>query len=79
MAASYTCDGCGAGVKKPEIVGHVIKREYCEACATKAKDFLDAEELLRDACHHQFLGARTTLINTISEGGFKLPDVPDGG
>lgn len=76
MAAAYTCDGCGCNVAQPVVVGHVLKRDYCDPCATKAKAFLEAEELLRDACYGQFIAARQTLINTNSEGGFKLPDVP---
>lgn len=76
MAASYTCDGCGSNVAKPIVVGHVLKRDYCETCAPKAEAFLDAEEVLRDACYAQFLTGRQALINTSSMGGFKLPDVP---
>lgn len=74
MAASYTCDGCGCNVAKPKIVGHVIKRDYCEPCAAKADAFLEGEEVLRETAHHQFCDARRALIAGTSLA--KLPDVP---
>lgn len=76
MAATYTCDGCGSNVAKPKQVGHVIKRDYCETCAVKAEDFLEAEELLRKVHAEQFIAARQAFINTAATGNFKLPDVP---
>lgn len=76
MAAAYTCDGCRCNVATPKVVGHIIKRDYCESCAAKAEAFQEAEELLRDNCRHQFLAARQALINTSALNDFKLPDVP---
>jgi hypothetical protein len=76
MAAVYLCDGCGCNVEHPKKVGHVIQRDYCEPCAVKAEDFLQAEELLRKVHAEQFIAARQAFINTAATGGFKLPDVP---
>lgn len=77
MAKSYTCDGCGCSVQEPEVIGNVLQRDYCEPCAEKAHAFLDAEEVIRDACHAQFVAGRTALVNTYALDNFKLPDVPD--
>jgi hypothetical protein len=76
VAASYSCDGCGVKIDEPLIVGHIVKRDYCEACARKAEAFLEAEELLRANASHQFVTARAALIATAAIDGFKLPDVP---
>ena len=77
MAASFTCDGCGAAVDKPKQVGHVLKRDYCEACTVRAEAFVDAEEAERVAVQVVFAGKREKLIAEFGAGNFKLPDVPD--
>lgn len=76
MAVAYTCDGCGTNVDKPMQVGHVIKRDYCEGCAAKAKAFLEAEEKLRVETQQAFIAARNGLIEVLSKDDFKLPDIP---
>ena len=76
MTTLYVCDGCGAGVEKPLKLGHVLKREYCEACGPRARLFVEAEEELRKRLHEQFHADRDLLIAKASEGGFKLPDIP---
>lgn len=75
MAASYTCDGCSENVEKPKVVGHVIKRDYCESCAALAEAFLAEEEAERVAVQTAFLGKREKLVKKYGKGGFKLPDV----
>lgn len=79
MAASYICDGCGKPVEAPKTVGHVLKRDYCEACEPQAQKFVDAEEALRKKLAEQFNAERDTLIAAASAGGFKLPDIPNAG
>lgn len=76
MSASFTCDGCRSSVDVPTVVGVVLKRDYCDECAKKAKQFSEAEEALRKTMHERFVTDRDLLIATYSEGGFKLPDVP---
>lgn len=78
MAAAYTCDGCGKALDVPKEIGLVVRRDYCEDCAAKAQAFLDAEEALRQRLYDQFTTDRGLLIASASDGGFKLPDVPDG-
>ena len=75
MAASFTCDGCGTSIAKPRVVGHVIKRDYCEKCEPKAKDFLAEEEAIRIRIQATFQAQREHLIAICSANGFKLPDV----
>lgn len=76
MAKSYTCDGCGVNVDQPKVVGHVIRREYCEQCAKNAESFLAAEEDHRAHYCRRFEEIRQQLINVHGNGGtFKLPDV----
>ena len=76
MAATYFCDGCGCNLDKPKVVGHVIRRDYCEPCADKATAFIEAEEVLRRTAQEQFQSARNAFISEASKDGFKLPDVP---
>lgn len=76
MAATFTCDGCGTPVEVPIVVGHVLKRDYCEACEKKARVFLEAEDAERIAIRTVFLGKREKLIEQYGADGFKLPDVP---
>lgn len=76
MALAYTCDGCGCNVAAPKQIGYVIPRDYCEPCAVKAQDFIDAVELLQQTAQAQFVSARKAFIETASASNFKLPDVP---
>lgn len=76
MAATYSCDGCGKSIDKPILIGHVLKRDYCSNCETRAKAFVEAEEDLRKRLNEQFQSDRALLVSSASEGGFKLPDVP---
>lgn len=76
MAAIYVCDGCGCNVAEPKKVGFVLPRDYCEPCAVKANDYLDAIESLQQTFREQFVSARQAFINTAATGNFKLPDVP---
>lgn len=81
MAASFTCDGCGNQVDVPTVLGHVIKRDYCEGCATLAEKFLALEEALRNETREKFMAKRATLIGDLYKlkgvaQSFKLPDVP---
>lgn len=78
MSAIYTCDGCQKSVDSPTKVGYITRRDYCGECAVKAKQFVEAEEALRTAMHERFTTDRQLLVANFSEGGFKLPDVPDG-
>lgn len=78
MSAIYTCDGCQKSIDSPTKVGHITKRDYCDECAAKAKQFVEAEEALRKITHERFTADRELLVANFSEGGFKLPDVPDG-
>lgn len=78
MAASYTCDGCGKSVDVPRRLGHVIQCDYCAECFERAKSFVDAEEGLRKTLYDRFITDRGLLISAASEGGFKLPDIPNG-
>ena len=75
MAASYSCDGCGANVTKPNVVGRVIKREYCTDCAIVALAFIESEEKLRRDTQEAFIDARAKMIAN-APADFKLPDVP---
>lgn len=79
MAASFICDGCGTSVTAPKRVGHALVRDYCEECEKRAQAFVEAEEALRSRLHEQFTNDRGLLIAAAAEGGFKLPDVPNGG
>ena len=77
MAQSFTCDGCGCNVAKPKIVGHVLRREYCDSCAENAEAFLAAEEENRAHYQQRFAEIRQQLINVHGQDGkFMLPDVP---
>jgi len=76
MAASFSCDGCGVSVEQPSVVGFVLKRDYCEACAKKAQKFLDAEDKERQALRAAFLAKREKLVEKYGASNFKLPDVP---
>ena len=77
MAASYTCDGCGVNVANPKSIGHVIKRDYCDRCATMAEGFLAAEEDNRKHFQQRFAEIRQRLIEVHGMNGtFLLPDVP---
>lgn len=76
MAATFTCDGCGANVSSPKQVGHVVRRDYCAECAKNAEAFLAAEEDQRALFQERFVENRKQLINLHSNAGkFKLPDV----
>lgn len=76
MAASFTCDGCGSSVDVPMVVGHVVKRDYCEACAKSAEKYLEEENVERKTCAEEFRKKRQVLIDFYGKDGFKLPDVP---
>lgn len=77
MAASYSCDGCGAKVNEPKQLGRVVKRDYCAECVRNAEMFLANEESARDHTRRSFSATRQELINVHGKGGaFKLPDVP---
>lgn len=76
MAASYTCDGCGANVVKPKRVGHVIARDYCRECEIVATVFLETEESYRQEVQREFAAKRAALIEQYGANNFKLPDVP---
>lgn len=77
MARVISCDGCGGQVAEPIVVGHVIKRDYCEECAKSAEAFLAAEEDNRAHFHRRFAEIRENLIKVHGmDGAFKLPDVP---
>jgi hypothetical protein len=76
MAASFTCDGCMASVEVPIVIGHVLKRDYCELCAARAAEFITAEEDLRKETQARFVEARGKLIGAYGVAGFQLPDVP---
>jgi len=73
MAAIFTCDGCNQPVAEPKQIGFVLKRDYCEACAVKAKAFLDAQESMLKELRAVFAAARQDMIE--AAGTFKLPDV----
>jgi len=76
MAATYSCDGCGGNVAKPKVVGAVLKRDYCEACAKNAEAFLAALEDNHAHFRERFMEIRQQLINVHGQDGkFKLPDV----
>ncbi len=77
MAASFSCDGCGAALGVPLQVGHVLKRDYCEACKALAEKFVAEEEQLRAATHAGFERARGVIIEAAREKLRLLPDVPD--
>ena len=77
MAIHFMCDGCSEPVENPERVGHILKRDYCSACAAVAKEFIEAEEKLRAATQSKFVDDRAALIVQYSADGFLLPDVPD--
>lgn len=76
MAASFTCDGCGCPVENPEVIGFVLKRDYCPACREEAAEFLAEEEKLRTDLHAKFTTKRQKMIEAMSKRGFKLPDTP---
>lgn len=76
MAVLYQCDGCGEAVSAPHKVGFVVKREYCEKCATVAARFSQEEESLRKATQEKFVDDRAALIARYQVDGFKLPDLP---
>lgn len=77
MAAAFSCDGCSTRIQHPIVVGRVLKRDYCEDCAAKARAYMEAEEELRKRLVVSFEEDRGLLISAASEGAFKLPDVPD--
>lgn len=79
MAASYTCDGCGAPVAVPHRVGHVLKRDYCDDCKVIAEGFLTDEETLRESVQMQFLIGRKSLADAVREKLKLLPDVVEHG
>lgn len=76
MASTYICDGCHAPVAEPVKVGHVLARDYCEACAEAANAFIAAEDKERAAVHSVFQGKREKLVKKFGANGFLLPDVP---
>lgn len=76
MAASFTCDGCGANVASPNVVGFVIRRDYCEPCAQEAAQFLADEEAERLAVQVAFHGKREKLLQKYAKTLAKLPDIP---
>ena len=75
MAVVHLCDGCGKPAENPAVVGVVVRREYCAACAVIAKEFLAAEDALRVDLVENFRQARDKMIAAASAGNFKLPDV----
>lgn len=77
MAAAFSCDGCSTSIQNPVVVGRVLKRDYCEDCAAKARAYIDAEEEMRKRLVVSFEEDRGLLIAAASEGGFRLPDVPE--
>lgn len=77
MSVIYACDGCGAPVESPIKIGHALRRDYCAACEPRAKAYVAAEEDLRKRLTEQFATDRALLVAKASDGGFKLPDVPD--
>lgn len=79
MATAYVCDGCGKPTLEVKKVGASLARDYCGECETRATAFTEAEEDLRKRLVEQFNTDRGLLIARASEGGFKLPDVPDAG
>lgn len=79
MATAYVCDGCGNPSLEVKKLGRVLVRDYCAECTPRADAFSDAEEDLRKRFVEQFNTDRALLVSSASEGGFKLPDVPDAG
>lgn len=77
MSVVYGCDGCRLAVLEPTKVGRVIRRDYCNDCAAKARAYMEAEEELRKRLVVSFEEDRGLLIAAASEGGFALPDVPE--
>ena len=77
MSVTYSCDGCKEIVDQPQTVGHVIRRQYCPACAKHANTFLDDEEAMRVNLQASFAAQRELLIQQFGANRFKLPDVPD--
>ncbi len=77
MASAFSCDGCGAAVDKPIVVGHVIRRDYCAPCAEIANGFVDEEEAIRREAQSGFAAAREKLVKAALDHLNKLPDVPD--
>lgn len=80
MALVCLCDGgCGKSGDPSAFVtlGTVIQRQYCEACAVRAGEFI-AE---RDAAHDAAATAwRTDLAAAVARfTDMKLPDVADAG
>ena len=76
MAQSFTCDGCGANVEVPAVIGFVLKRDYCEACAGNAKAFLEEEEKARVVAQSDFTVKRDRIVKKFCKVLTKLPDVP---
>lgn len=77
MAASFSCDGCGAPVDSPVKVGHVLKRDYCPTCEPIAQKFIADEEELRAATQAGFKTCRDVILAGAGAKLKLLPDVPD--
>ena len=79
MSATYLCDGCGQPIAQPIVIGHALKREYCDGCAILAERFLELEEKLRRKLVADFdverilLAAKVYEVKGVSPN-FKLPD-----
>lgn len=43
-----SCDGCDLDVEDFEELGFFDKHQYCPACATLAKEFLEKRDILHD-------------------------------
>lgn len=75
MSVVHLCDGCRKPTDVSVVVGIIVRREYCEACAVIAREFLQAEDALRVDLVTRFAETRNNMIAIASKDGFRLPDV----
>jgi hypothetical protein len=72
----YKCDGCGEPIEEAEVLGQVIERHYCGACADNVRqwefDIQAAREEARDLFIKRRDEAKDKFVDKSPEG--KLPD-----
>lgn len=82
MAASYSCDCCGAAIQgKPVEFGLALVRQYCAACAPDIQVFMERLDALHTQVAAAYREGKARSVDAFGEAhpgcaDIKLPDVP---
>lgn len=75
MAQVIVCDGCGGAGSNCVKVGHVIRRDYCEACKVRADDYQAEIDALHSRLAEAWRDGLAEIRRTHGSALHSLPDV----